>query len=41
MSEQDYTRRSFLKAIGMGAARLAIPGHKNARLPRPNLSPGQ
>ena len=24
MSEQDYTRRSFLKAIGLGAACLAV-----------------
>jgi len=27
MSEQNYTRRSFLKALGLGAASLPIPGH--------------
>ncbi len=30
MSEQDYTRRSFLKAVGLGATSLAIPRHTNA-----------
>ena len=34
MDRQDYTRRSFLKAIGLGAASLAIPGHTNAAQPQ-------
>ena len=30
MSQQNYTRRSFLKAIGLGAASLTITVHTNA-----------
>jgi len=41
MSEQDYTRRSFLKAIGLGAASLAIPGHTNAAQPRADEATGE
>ncbi len=29
MSEQNYSRRSFLKAVGLGAASLTIPVHTN------------
>ena len=37
MSTLDYTRRNFLKVVGLGAASLVLPGCRKPSGRKPNI----